>query len=299
MSQITRLHYFNAVVELGSISAASQLYNVQPSSISRQIIALEKELSVRLLSRTTRNIGLTEAGRKYYEYSQRIVAELDEAKRVVNDLQESPKGLLRLNLTVGFGESVVLPLIPLFLEQYPAIKVELDLTEKVVDLVEDNIDIAIRSGKLEDSSLIATKLMDNNFIPCASPHYLSKHPEIVSPDDLIKHQCIHYGYSGWQSWYLLANKKQSLNLEKTISVNSVNGQKQLILNHAGIALIPQWAVKSELEEKSLLQLLPQYTFSPNEHLTSTYGIYLNRQFIAPKIRVFLDFIKKTIIENSH
>ncbi|WP_438465496.1 LysR family transcriptional regulator [Marinomonas sp. PE14-40] len=299
MSQITRLHYFNAVVELGSISAASQRYNVQPSSISRQIIALEKELSVRLLSRTTRNIGLTEAGRKYFEYSQRIVAELDEAKRVVNDLQETPKGLLRLNLTVGFGENVILPLIPLFLEQYPAIKVELDLTERVVDLVEDNIDIAIRSGKLENSSLIATKLMDNNFILCASPHYLSKHPAILSPDNLSKHQCIHYGYSGWQSWYLLTNEKQSLNLEKPISVNSVNGQKQLILNHAGIALIPQWAVKNELEEKSLLQLLPQHIFSPNEHLTSTYGIYLNRQFIAPKIRVFLDFIKKSIIENNH
>lgn len=291
MSQITRLHYFNAVVELGSISAASQLYNVQPSSISRQLVALEEELAVRLLSRSTRHIGLTEAGRKYYEYSQRIVAELDEAKRVVNDLQESPKGLLRLNLTVGFGENLILPLIPRFLEAYPDINVELDLTERVVDLVEDNIDLAIRSGQLNDSSLVATKLLDNDFILCASPEYLKRHNKLESPEDLLTQQCIHYGYQGWKDWFVLADKRQRLALENRVSVNSVNGQKQLILHHAGIALLPKWSVFNEIENGELIHVLPQYVFSPNEHLTSTYAIYLNRQFIAPKIRVFLDFIK--------
>ncbi len=110
---ITRLQYFNCVVETGSISEASRVFDVQPSSISRQIAALEKDLGgVRLLNRTTRNLGLTEAGQRYYAYSQRIVSEVDEAKRAVNDLQQRPKGKLRVSMTVGFGESVVLPLIP-------------------------------------------------------------------------------------------------------------------------------------------------------------------------------------------
>ena len=298
MSQITRLHYFNAVVELGSISAASELFNVQPSSISRQLVALENALSVRLLNRSTRSIGLTEAGRKYYEYSQRIVAELEEAKRAVNDLQESPKGLLKINLTVGFGETVILPLIPQFLAQYPNIKVELDLSERVVDMVEDNIDIAIRSGKLADSSLIATKLLDNDFILCASPHYLRKHPLLTSPDELTKHQCIQYGYSGWKAWYLFTDTLRPLTLEAAMQVNSVNGQKQLLLNHAGITLLPRWAVTDELKNGSLVQVLTQYRLSPKDHLTATYGIYLNRQLIAPKIRVFLDFIKTAISHDN-
>lgn len=294
MSQITRLHYFNMVVELGSISAASQHFNVQPSSISRQLVALENELSVRLLSRSTRNIGLTEAGRKYYEYSQRIVAELDEAKRAVNDLQQSPKGLLRLNLTVGFGESVILPLIPAFSARYPDISIELDLTEKVVDLVEDNIDIAIRSGQLADSSLIATKLLDNDFILCASPEYLALNSPPSNPDELSTHQLIQYGYHGWNNWFWITDNTQVLSLAAPIQVNSVNGQKQLLLNHAGITLIPRWAVTTELENGKLKQVLAQYRFSPKDHLTATYGIYLNRQLIAPKIRVFLDFIKHSL-----
>ncbi len=157
MSMITRLHYFNCVVETGSISAASRIFDVQPSSISRQLAALETELGIRLLNRTTRNIGLTEAGSTYYHYSQRIVAELDEANRAVNDLQQSPKGNLKVSMTVGFGESCVLPLVPGFMQTYPDVNIELELTERVVDLVEDNADIAIRSGRIPDSNLIASK----------------------------------------------------------------------------------------------------------------------------------------------
>ncbi|MCG7588274.1 LysR family transcriptional regulator, partial [Photobacterium sp. OFAV2-7] len=130
LNMITRLQYFNCVVETGSISEASRVFDVQPSSISRQIATLEQELGVRLLNRTTRNLGLTEAGQRYYDYSQRIVAELDEAKRAVNDLQQSPKGRLRVSMTVGFGESVILPLIPDFLAMYPDIDVDLELTER-------------------------------------------------------------------------------------------------------------------------------------------------------------------------
>jgi DNA-binding transcriptional LysR family regulator len=295
MSSLNRLLYFNSVVETGSISKTSQIFDVQPSSISRQLAVLEQELGVRLLNKTTRNTGLTEAGHKYYEYSQRIVSEFDEAKRVVNDLQEAPKGKLNISMTVGFGESVVLPLISKFISLYPNIDIELELSERVVDLVEENIDVAIRSGRLPDSTMIARQLTLNNFLLCASPQYLVNHSTPHSPEDLINHRCIRYNYSRWKDWFLMAEVKTKLNLNNAISVNSVNGQKQLVLNDAGLALIPLWAIKNELEDGSLVQVMPEYTFSPYEELSATYAIYLKRDMISPKTRVFLDFLVENIV----
>lgn len=292
MSMITRLHYFNCVVEMGSISAASRFFDVQPSSISRQLAALEAELGIRLLNRTTRNIGLTEAGSTYYHYSQRIVAELDEANRAVNDLQQSPKGNLKVSMTVGFGESCVLPLVPGFMQAYPDVNIELELTERVVDLVEDNVDIAIRSGRIPDSNLIASKLTDNDFLLCATPQYLATNGTPEMPDDLINFNCISYGYSGWRDWYLMGDKPRKLAIKAGLVVNSVNGQKQLVLNHAGLVLAARWAVNSELENGSLVQVLAQHCFSPYERLSSTYALYLKRDLISPKIRVFLDYLKQ-------
>ncbi|QUM79500.1 LysR family transcriptional regulator [Moritella sp. 5] len=291
---LTRLHYFNCVVETGSISAASRVFDVQPSSISRQLAALEKELGIRLLNRTTRNIGLTEAGSTYYEYSQRIIAELDEANRVVNDLQKEPQGTLKLSMTVGFGESCILPLIPKFKKKYPKIKVQLELSERVIDLVEDNVDIAIRSGRLPDSNLIARKLLDNDFILCASPEYITEHGTPSSPDTLTKFDCITYGYSGWRDWFLMEDKPIKLTIVDHLTVNSVNGQKQLLLNHAGFALMPRWAINNELKNNKLVHILPEFVLSPYDSISSTYALYLKRDLISPKISVFLDFIKKNL-----
>ncbi|PKG74089.1 LysR family transcriptional regulator [Shewanella sp. GutCb] len=295
MSQLTRIHYFNTVAELGSISAASNFYDIQPSSISRQIAVLEKELGVRLLNRNTRNLGLTEAGRKYFEYSQRIISEIDSAKRAVSDLQDKPRGVLRVSLTVGFGEMVILPLVTRFMEKYPEIKLELELTERVVDMVDENIDIAVRSGLLHDSNLVATHLQDNNFILCASPSYLKKYGVPLSSNELIDHTCLCYGFAGWKEWYLLSDAAQPIPLSNRITINSVNGQKQLIINDSGIALIPRWAVKEDVKQGRLSVIMPSLTFSPSEKLTSTYAIYQNREFVSPKIRVFLDFIKQELL----
>ncbi|WP_019026398.1 LysR family transcriptional regulator [Colwellia piezophila] len=297
MSSLTRLLYFNCVVETGSISQASRIFDVQPSSISRQLAVLEQELGVRLLNKTTRNTGLTEAGQKYYEYSQRIVAEFDEAKRAVNDLQEKPKGQLKISMTVGFGESVVLPLIPKFMALYPDINIKLELTERVVDLVEENIDVAIRSGRLADSSMIAKRLDLNNFLLCASPQYLASYGTPQSPEDLVEHLCIRYSYARWQDWYLMAEQRTKLTISDTISVNSVNGQKQLVLNGSGLTLMPLWAVRKELADGSLIQVMPEHTFSPYEELSSTYAIYLKREMVSVKTRVFLDFLVDNIVEN--
>ena len=290
----TRLHYFNCVVETGSISKASRLFDVQPSSISRQLTALEKELGIQLLNRTSRNIGLTEAGQTYYQYSRSIASDLDEANRAVNDLQQKPKGNLKISMTVGFAECCILPLIPSFSAQYPEIKLSLEMTGRVVDLVEENVDIAIRTGRLRDSNLIALKLANNNFLLCASPQYLVDHGLPDSPFNLMDFDCIRYEYSGWKNWFIMNEKPTKLAIKSALTIRSINGQKQLILNHAGLALMPAWAVKGELENGSLVQVLEQHVFSPYESLSSTYAIYSKRELVSPKIRVFLDYIKAHI-----
>ncbi|CAA0099576.1 HTH-type transcriptional regulator DmlR [BD1-7 clade bacterium] len=296
MSSLNRLLYFNCVVETGSISEASRIFDVQPSSISRQLAALEQELGVRLLNKTTRNTGLTEAGYKYYEYSQRIVSEFDAAKRAVNDLQEKPNGKLKISMTVGFGECVVLPLVSQFMSLYPDIDVEIELTERVVDLIEENIDVAIRSGRLPDSTMIAKRLASNNFILCASPRYLAVKGTPCAPEDLNDHQCIQYSYTGWKDWFLMSEERTKLIIKKAISVNTVNGQKQLVLNDTGFALMPFWAVKNELADGSIVRVMPEHIFSPYEALSATYAIYLKRDLMSPKTRVFLDFLGENIVD---
>jgi DNA-binding transcriptional LysR family regulator len=294
MATFNKLHYFNCVVETGSISKASKIFDVQPSSISRQLASLESELGIRLLERTTRNVGLTEAGKTYYDYSKRIISELEEAKRAVGDLQLSPIGNLKISTTVGFGESWVLPLLPKFRRAYPDIHIEVELTERIVDLIEENVDIAIRSGRLPDSSLIARKLVDNHFILCSSPEYMDENGLPDSPEQLINHDCVVYGYHGWKDWYLVKNNFQKLAIKHYMTVDSVNGQKQLILHGGGIALIPYWAVKDELASGQLIQVLPEHQFSPCLHLSSTYAIYQNRNLVSSKVRVFLDFLRENM-----
>ena len=202
-------------------------------------------------------------------------------------------------MTVGFGESVVLPLMPKFMALYPDIDIKVELTERVVDLVEENIDVAIRSGRLVDSSLIAKCLASNNFLLCASPEYLAQHGTLTVPKELTAHKCIRYSYSRWQDWYLMTDKKIKLDLSNTISVNSVNGQKQLLLNGCGLTLMPLWAVREELKNGSLVHVMPDYTFSPYEELSSTYAIYLKREMVSVKTRVFLDFLVENIVEKNN
>ncbi|WP_263080461.1 LysR substrate-binding domain-containing protein [Endozoicomonas sp. Mp262] len=289
---ISRLHYFNLVVESGSFSEAARILDVQASSVSRQVVALEQELGVLLLNRTTRSLGLTEAGRKYYSYSQRIVADLDEAHQAVTNLQEQPKGVLRLSVTVAFGEYAVVPFLSSFMETYPDITVELELTERVVNLVEENIDLAIRSGKLADSNMVATKLMENHFILCASPEYLKSNGVPDSIESLKRFNCIRYGYAGWHNWYLLGDKPEKIEVLGNPVVNTVTSQHKLLLSHTGLALMPSWAVRDDLRSGRLVRVLEQLKLSPYPSESATYGVYLDRRFIMPKVRAFLDFIKK-------
>ena len=168
MDTFAGMRLLTEVVEGGSFSAAARALGMAPSSVARAIGALEDELGVRLLSRTTRKLSLTEAGRLYHERSKRILAEVEDARLSVSRLEAEPRGLLRLSVPVAFGRLHIAPALPAFLASYPAVRIDFSLTDAFIDLVEEGVDLAIRIGELQDSSLIARRLARNTRVICGS-----------------------------------------------------------------------------------------------------------------------------------
>ena len=182
MDRLGTMEAFAAVVEAGSFSGAARRLRTSKSLVSRQVAALEAELGARLFHRTTRSLTLTEEGRGYHAQVVRILAEIAEANRSVSDLQAAPRGRLRINAPMSFGYLHLAPAIPDFLKLYPEVDIDLSMSDRLVDLVEEGVDLAIRSGRLGDSSLIARKLVPIRRAVCASPAYLEAHGTPRTPD---------------------------------------------------------------------------------------------------------------------
>lgn len=292
---LSRLEYFAQVAEHGSISRAARQMGVGPSSVSRQLAALEADLGVVLVRRTTRRVGLTEAGRLYLDSVQRILADVELANRAVTELQADARGVLRLSVTLGFCQYRVAPLLPEFMRLHPDLDVHLDVTDRVVDLVEEDIDLAIRIGQLPNSSLIARRIDDGKFALCAAPRYLSQRAAPKRPADLCKHECILYAFPGWQHWRLLGPKPRELDVHGRLQVNNLATLHAVALAGGGLTLLPRWVVADDLESGRLVEVLPKTRFSPYVgDDTGVYALYVERRYLAPKVRGFLDYLIESL-----
>src|SRR5215813_10384059 len=201
MDRLAAIEAFVRVAECGSFSQAAQRLHASKSVVSRQVGALEADLGVRLLHRTTRALTLTEAGRSYFERASRILADLEEANASVGQLQAAPRGRLRVSAPMSFGFLHLGPAVPDFLDRYPDVDIELVMNDRYVDLVDEGFDMAVRIGRLEDSSLVARKLAPARRTVCAAPAYLQTRGTPVSPDDLEAHECLCYSNLGQsQEW---------------------------------------------------------------------------------------------------
>ncbi|MGH1427505.1 MAG: LysR substrate-binding domain-containing protein [Arenicella sp.] len=294
MKSHTPLTIFIQVIESGSFSSAARHFNMAPSAISRQISHLEKELGARLFHRTTRKQSLTEAGEIYYQYAQRVQAELEAAEVAVNELSDSPKGILHVTTEKDFAEAFIQPLLPAFFEQYPGIQLHLSLGANIVNLVADGIDLAIRIGHLDNSNLIARKLMSSPSIVCASPEYLAKNGYPIEPSDLKHHNCLSFRTNTSSTTWNFKRAEQSIKVPVSgnLTANSVNMLKNAALNDLGVIFIPQWFVQQELKEGSLLAM----DFQSSE--TPVNAVFANNRQLAPKVRVFIDFFAKHLPLNS-
>ncbi len=279
---------FAKVVASGSLSSAARDLGVSTAVVSRRLAALEARLGVRLLNRTTRRLALTDEGASYHEACARILAEIEDADAAAAARRVEPQGLLKVALPASFGHKHIAPLVPPFAARFPKIQLAFSLSDRTVNVIEEGFDLAIRIGELEDSSLAARKLAPNRRVVCASPDYLRRHPAPRTPEDLQRHNCLttndlqmNWEYKGPDG------KRGVVRVSGHYACDNWEVLREWAMAGLGIALKSTWDVRRQLEDGSLVPLLPGYDFGTD---VAIYAVYPHRRYLPAKTRVFIDFL---------
>ncbi|MCK8516162.1 LysR family transcriptional regulator [Methylonatrum kenyense] len=281
---------FIRCVEDGSFSAAARSLAMTPSAISKQIRRLEDRLGARLFNRTTRQINVTEVGRNFYERCSRIMADIEAAEESVSSLQDRVHGMLRVCATVAFARGEVLPRIQEFLGRYPEIRLELELTDRAVDLVDEGVDCAIMlQEQVDDPSLVARKLAVNRRIIVAAPSYLERQGEPKTPEDLLNHNClVMYNVSRFNDWEfkLSGGDSRVIQVNGNLRSNTAGALYDACLGGVGLARLPTWLVAPAIRDGRLVQVLPEYAHEGSAY----YVLFPQGRFLSRKVRAFVDFL---------
>lgn len=283
---ISDLEIFARVVTAGNMSAAGREMGLSPAVVSKRISHLEQRLAARLFQRTTRQLTLTEAGQGFYDRVVNILAGIEEAEAYVTRRNTIPRGTLKLTAPTAFGRMHIAPYLGDFLDQYPDITLDLDLSDNFVDIVGEGFDAAIRVAELEDSSLVARKLAPNHRVICAAPGYLEKRGEPKTLADLSNHNCL--APIAQEVWRLQGSEgPASLRVHGNIRTNSTEVVREAVIAGLGVALRSTWDVGPELKSGRLQIILPEYQESPR---VAVYAVYPCRQYVPAKLRVFVDYL---------
>jgi DNA-binding transcriptional LysR family regulator len=295
--ELSVLQMFVEVMRQGSFAAVARERNIDPSSVSRAIAGLEEELNIRLFQRTTRQLSPTEAGTVYFQRIEPLVEEMQQAIDVATDISGQLKGTLRVTASVSFGLKCIVPLLANFQAMYPELAVDLLLTDAVVDLFADRIDVAVRLGQLADSTLIAERLMQTRYYVCASPNYLKRYNQLKKPNDLEQHNCLLFPIAGFRTRWIFKARNGELT-EVAVCGNTVISNaialQQCALADMGLALLPNWLIDEDLQTGKLVNVFPDYEVTATDFNTAAWLIYPNRSYVPLKVRVFIDFLKENI-----
>ncbi len=293
------LRTFVEVMRRGSFSAVARERGVSPSSISRAISALEDEIGLRLFQRSTRQLAPTEAGQIYFGQVEAIVAELDRARLMAADVSARPRGTLRITAAMTFAELVLVPLLPKLRERYPELSVELMLSDSIVDLLAERVDVAVRLGSLGDSELVAHRLCPIDFVVCASRAYLDAHGHPRKPHELVDHECLQFLMGGLRSRWRFRDPGGDLT-EVTVSGHCVLSNALALSRCAeagmGVTLLPRMVVASQLRSGALIELFSGYQVTATDFDSAVWLLYPSRTYLALKVRVFIDFMKSTFAD---
>ncbi|MBO1075054.1 LysR family transcriptional regulator [Roseomonas marmotae] len=287
------MRVFVSVVQSGSLSAAGRLLGLSPASVSRQLQSLEEGLGARLIHRTSRRLTLTEAGELYARQAEQILHQVEEANASVSSLELKPRGMLRVHSRMLVGQHYIVPALPRFLAEYPDVELDISLSNELVDLIERNVDIDIRIGKLEDSALMVRKLASSERIVCATPDYLARHPAPREPMELMRHNCLIYRVNMARTiWRFLDRDGALTEVPVHGSIRSDNGPAVVAAAKAGIgiALLPDWSIHRELADGRLVRLFASHTVSHTEFENGIYAVYLRTPHMPARLRAFLDFL---------
>jgi len=278
------MRVFDKVVELGSFSAAADRLELARPTVTKIVAFLERKYGVRLLNRTTRRLSLTDVGRAFHERSRAILADIDEMELALQSDTVRPSGKLRIAAPFTFGALHLGPAVNAFMRKYPEVFVDVELSDRAVDLVEEGFDLALRIGNLGDSSMVARKLADQKVWICASPAYVAQHGTPREPGDLERHHCLHYTY--WASgaeWRL--EKDGAVHLVKVAGPMRGNNGDLLrcaALDGLGIIMQPDFIVGDDIRAGRLLPLLPDYIVAP----IGVHVLYPHRRYLSAKVRAF-------------
>jgi DNA-binding transcriptional LysR family regulator len=286
MDRLKSLSTFIQVVENGGFSAAARRLNMSPTMASEHVQALESDLGARLLQRTTRKISLTEVGQAYYENAARILAELEEADRAAGALQSTPRGRLRLHVGTHIVRFVT-PILAEYMTRYPDLQVDLTMGERMVDLIEEGFDLAIRATVPADSSLVIRQLSAWRHVPCAAPSYLDAQGTPHTPADLGQHNCLRYAFYPYgDEWRFAGPDGQAVSarVKGTLRTNSAEALRIAAIEGIGIFLAPSFLIAEDIAEGHVVPLLENYrpvAFAIN-------AIYPHRHQVTAKVRAFIE-----------
>lgn len=290
------MEVFVSAAETGSFSAAARRLKLTPSAVSKLVTRIEDRLGTRLLVRTTRSLLLTPEGETYLARARRVLAEIDEMERLVaQGAQARPRGLLRVNATIGFGECYIVPLVGEFLSLYPEVKLELSLSDGLIDLVEERTDIAFRTAPMADSSLKARKLLSSHRVTVATPDYLARHGVPETPADLAAHNCITFTFGRAPGEWPFRDPGGSAVYPApapgNLMATSGSLARLLCLQGLGIARIGRFHVEGDIAAGHLVEVLSDYNPLQEEQV---HAVYVGHEHLAARIRAFIDFLAEKI-----
>jgi len=288
MDKLDAMNVLTKVVSSGGFAEAARRLGVTRSAISKAITQLEQELGVRLLDRTTRRVTPTEAGLAYYERCLAILAQISETEAQISRLHDEPKGVLKVNGPMSFGTLYLGSAIADFMDRYRDLKVELTLSDRMIDPLEEGVDVTVRIGAMVDSSLIARRISTARVLLVASPEYVARNGMPKTPADLAGHKCLHYGHSTTVPRWQLTDNGASISVPVAACLSSNNGDtlRDAALKGIGIARLPSFIVGSDIAAGRLNVMLPDF---PPQDVT-IHALYAPNRFLAAKSRVFIDFL---------
>ena len=288
MDRFEEMRVFAAVVDAGSFVGASDALEMSKAAVSRQVAGLESRLGVRLLHRTTRKLSLTAEGEVFHIRCKELLASVDEAEAEITSSSGEASGLLRINVPLSFGLLHLAPLWVEFMSLHPKVTLDVTLADRVVDLVEEGYDMAVRIARLPNSSLVSRKLTSTRMVLCASPAYLRERGTPAHPSELVRHEVMAYSlFSMGDNWEFAGPDGQvTVKVVPRLRTNSGDTCRVAALRHRGIVLQPSFLVGPDLLAGTLVEVLPEYRSIELD----VYAVYPTRKFVAPKVRLLVEFL---------
>jgi LysR family transcriptional activator of dmlA len=289
MNSLSELEFFSLLVKTGSLAAAARELDLTPPAVTKRLAQMEARLGVRLLNRTTRRISLTNEGEVYLAHARHILTEVEEMEQLVSSSRVTPKGLLRVSATLGFGRTHLTPLVSAFVRQYPEVDVQLMLYDRAQSFSEGEFDVAVRFGEPSDGRILARKIAPNRRLVCASPLYLKQHAAPEVPADLAQHNCLvlRQNDSAFGMWrFSRGRTHETVKVRGSLSSNDGEVVLNWALEGHGVLMRAEWDIAKYLRSGRLVRLLEGYELPQAD----IYAVYPERHNLSAKVTTFIDFL---------